>query len=423
MFPFIILFIVGFLLILPQQAFAIPAFARQYKVSCNTCHAAFPKLNSYGEQFASDNYRMPNWRDTVVDTGDEMLALPKYVPLSIRAMAYAQAREGKYIDPVSGETEKADTDFQAPYMIKVLSSAPLSDRISFYFYGILAEKGENGTVIIEDAWFSYSSIFDTGIDLMIGQFQISDLMFPRELRLTFQDYMIYRMAGITYDRGVVFSKGFDSVSLDFGLVNGNGIEENLKINSPGYKRPDHMFDNDRKKTAFGRIGFEVAGVSTGLFGLYGKHKTKETTAAGTDSGNKYADKKIFGIDISGNVEEKVYYFFQYLYNDWGKYFDDTPDKTYRWWGIFAGIDYIYSDKVVLSVLYNYADAGDFDGTSTIYEGININTLTVTYSYYFMRNVKGIIEATYDFQSKDNDSDYVGHETKEGYILIGFDTAF
>ena len=423
MFPFIIIFIMGLFLILPQQVFAIPAFARQYKVSCNTCHAAFPRLNSYGEQFADENYRMPNWRDTVLDTGDSMLALPKYVPLSIRAMAYAQVREGKYIDPVSGETEKADTDFQAPYMIKILSSAPLSDRISIYFYGILAEKGENGTVIVEDAWFSYSSIFNTGIDLMIGQFQISDLMFPRELRLTFQDYMIYRMAGITYDRGVIFSKGFDPVSIDLGLVNGNGIEENLKINSPGYKRPDHMFDNDRKKTAFGRIGVDIAGVSAGLFGLYGKQKTKLTTSAGTKSGSRYADKKIYGLDISGNVNDKVYYFFQYLYNDWGKYFDDTPNKKYQWWGVFAGVDYVYSDKVVLSVLYNYADAGDFDGTSTVYEGININTLTLTYSYYFMRNVKGIIEATYDFQSKDNDPDFVGHETKEGYILIGFDAAF
>ncbi len=423
MFLLFFIFAIGLFLFIPQQVSAIPAFARQYKVSCSTCHAAFPRLNSYGEQFADENYRMPNWKDTVLDTGDNMLSMPKYVPLSIRAMAYAQIREGKYIDPVSGDEEKAETDFQAPYMIKILSSAPLSERISFYFYGILAEKGENGTVIVEDAWFSYSSIFDTGIDFMIGQFQISDLMFPRELRLTFQDYMIYRMAGITYDRGVIFSKSLDTLSFDLGLVNGNGIEDNLKINSPGYKRPDHMFDNDRKKTIFGRVGVDIGGISAGFFGLYGKHKTKKTTNAGTDSGNRYADKKIYGIDISGNIEDRVYYFFQYLYNDWGKYFDDTPGRSYKWGGIFAGVDYIFSDRVVLSALYNFADAGDFDGTSTVYEGININTITLTYSYYFMRNVKGIIEATYDFQSKDSDPDFVGHESKEGYILIGFDAAF
>lgn len=152
-------------------------------------------------------------------------------------------------------------------------------------------------------------------------------------------------------------------------------------------------------------------------------KNKAHNKCRNKSGSRYADKKIYGLDISGNVNDKVYYFFQYLYNDWGKYFDDTPNKKYQWWGVFAGVDYVYSDKVVLSVLYNYADAGDFDGTSTVYEGININTLTLTYSYYFMRNVKGIIEATYDFQSKDNDPDFVGHETKEGYILIGFDAAF
>ncbi len=408
---------------LPKNLLAIPAFARQYKVSCNTCHAAYPKLNSYGEQFADDNYRMANWRDTITDTGDGMLALPKFVPISIRAMAYTQIREGKYLDPVTGDKASSDTDFQAPYMIKILSSAPLSERISFYFYAILAEKGENGTVIVEDAWFSYNRVFNLPLDMMIGQFQISDLMFPRELRLTFQDYMIYRMSGITYDRGIILSTGFEPISLELGAVNGNGIEENLKINSPGYKRPDHMFDTDRKKMFFGRTGIDFSIFSAGIFGLYGKHKTKLTTKAGTDSGKKYTDKKIYGFDFSSNINEQIFFFLQYLYNDWGKYFDNLPGKNFSWWGVFAGIDYIYSDKVVLSLLYNYADAGDFDGTSTIYEGININTVTGTFSYYFMRNVKGVIEVTYDFLSKDNDPDFVGHETKEGYILIGFDAAF
>ncbi len=423
MFLRISVIITGLIFMLYQQTFAIPVFARQYKVSCNTCHAAFPRLNSYGEQFVKDNLRMPNWKDTTINTGDQLLALPKYVPLSIRAMAYAQVREGKYIDPVTGDSEKADTDFQAPYMIKILSSAPLTDKISFYFYGILAEKGENGKVIVEDAYFRYADIFDTGIYFMVGQFQISDLMFPRELRLTFQDYMIYRMAGITYDRGVLLGKDLEPVTVEFGLVNGNGIEDNFKINSPGYQRPDHMFDNDRKKTAFGRIGVDIAGVSAGIFGLYGRQKTRLTSNAGIDSGSRYSDKKIYGFDVSGNINEKIFWFAQYLYNDWGKFFDDTPNKKYNWWGIFAGVDYIYNDRIVISSLYNYADAGDFDGTSTVYEGININTVTFTFSYYFMRNVKGIIEGSYDFLSKDNDADYVGHETKEGYILIGFDAAF
>ncbi|MFB6261476.1 MAG: hypothetical protein ABEJ96_05255 [Thiohalorhabdaceae bacterium] len=50
----------GLALWLPQAAQAIPAFARQTEMSCTTCHAAVPKLNSFGEDFAANGYRLPN---------------------------------------------------------------------------------------------------------------------------------------------------------------------------------------------------------------------------------------------------------------------------------------------------------------------------------------------------------------------------
>ena len=107
---------------------AMPEFARKYNMSCAACHAAFPRLNSFGEQFAANNMRLSNWRDSTLDTGDERLALPSYPPLAIRAQAYAQARTGKSVDPFTGETVASSNDFQAPYLVKLLSSAPLSDQ-------------------------------------------------------------------------------------------------------------------------------------------------------------------------------------------------------------------------------------------------------------------------------------------------------
>src|SRR5690606_38687580 len=183
-----------------DRASAMPAFARQYNVSCVACHDAFPRLNPFGEQFAAMNFRMPQWRDTMMDLGDSRLALPKSLPLAIRAQAFVQGRdEGGPVDPLTGPTGiESDFDFQAPYLVKLLSSAPLSEHITFYFYGSFAEKGGNGETLIEDAWFRHDDVFGTGIGAQLGQFQISDLMFPREIRLTFQDYYAYRAAGITY---------------------------------------------------------------------------------------------------------------------------------------------------------------------------------------------------------------------------------
>ena len=113
-----------------------------------------------------------------------------------------QARQGKAIDPVSGARRSAATDFQSPYLLKLLSSAPLSKDITYYFYAIMAEKGGNGEIVVEDAWFRHADIFGSGIGMMLGQFSLSDAMFPREIRLPFQDYMVYRMAGITYEESV-----------------------------------------------------------------------------------------------------------------------------------------------------------------------------------------------------------------------------
>lgn len=42
-----------------EPAHAIPYFARQYDVSCNTCHVSPPKLNAFGEAFRQNGYKMP----------------------------------------------------------------------------------------------------------------------------------------------------------------------------------------------------------------------------------------------------------------------------------------------------------------------------------------------------------------------------
>lgn len=400
---------------LPQPSSANPAFARQYSMSCITCHAAFPRLNSFGQQFLNDNIRLPNWREQIgVDTGDDQLMLPKFPQLAVRAQAYVQARQA---EARSGATTDADpaVDFQSPYLIKLLSGSPLSDHISYYFYGILAEKGGNGTALVEDAWLNHDDIFGSGVSMMLGQFQVSDLMFPRETRLTVQDFIPYRMAGITYERGVSFSRDVGPLSLALGLVNGNGIEANAKVNSAGYSRPDRAFDTDSKKSMFGRVGANIGPIKAGLFALSGEQASDVTSQQDTK-------KRVLGLDLSGNKDDKLFWFVQLLDNRWEDFL--VAGKTAQWRGGFAGVDYVYSDRWTYSLLYSQADAGDFKNSATQYEGIALKSLTGTASYYFMRNVKGVMELNVDLLGKDqNPTDGYGHDTKEGYFLVGFDVAF
>ncbi|MCC7461362.1 MAG: hypothetical protein IT480_02750 [Gammaproteobacteria bacterium] len=406
----------------PAQA--MPAFARQYGVSCAVCHDAFPRLNGGGDAFVAANYRLPNWRDTTLDVGDERLALPRALPLALRVQAYLQTRSGEDISPATGATDNASrADVQAPYLVKLLSSAPLSEHVSYYVYGIFAEKGGNGEVIIEDAWFRHDDLFGSGVAAQLGQFQVSDLMFPREVRLTFQDFYAYRAAGITYDRGVILDRSLGPVDLAAGIVNGNGIEQNFNIDSPGYRRPDKLFDNDTDKSYFGRVGFGLGPVDMGLFGLTGR-QASATGFAGSSTGSRQTSKRIVGVDLSGTLAGNVHWFAQGLWNRWDGFLDADPARNFDWFGGFAGVDYVRNERWAYSLLYNYAEADAFEGTGTLYEGIAMNSLSAGVAYFIMRNLKLVAEVNADLlQAERRGPPFVGHQSREHSLLVGFDAAF
>lgn len=56
-----------------------------------------------------------------------------------------------------------------------------------------------------------------------------------------------------------------------------------------------------------------------------------------------------------------------------------PSRDYKWSGGFVGVDFIYSPRRIHSLLCNYAEAKDLNGTGAMYEGINMNTLSLAAS--------------------------------------------
>jgi hypothetical protein len=220
-----------------SDAAAIPAFARRYRVSCQLCHNPIPALTAFGEQFAANGFRFAaaeEPRDTV-DTGDPLLSLIKDLPLAMRLDLYAQVYANG----------RAATDFQTPYGVKLLTGGPISKKLSYYFYTYLFERGEIGGV--EDALVQLNDIGGKPVDLIAGQFQISDPMFKRELRLEFEDYAVYRARvgavplNLTYDRGLMAMADVAGFALTGEVVNGNGR---------GEAEPDRHFDNDAFKNFF-----------------------------------------------------------------------------------------------------------------------------------------------------------------------------
>lgn len=406
----------------PATAVAIPAFARQYTMTCAVCHAAVPRLNAYGQDFADAGMRLPQSEAVIpAQLGDPDVAIPAVFPLAARLQAFVQVREGEHIDETGEVINSAPVDFQAPYQVKVLSGAALTSHLSYYAYAILAEKGGNGVVLLEDAWLAWTDLLGSGIDVQIGQFQVSDLMFPREVRLTFQDYFIYRMAGITYDRGLIVGRDVGPVSLELGAVNGNGITESFPIDAPGLRRPDRLFDSDGQKSFFGRAGVSAGPVQVGVFGLLGERPAATGALAADDDPDRDADVRILAVDARALLVDQVYVFAQGLYNEWDGIL--VPGRTESFWGGFAGVDYIPSKRWAFSLLYNHVDEGEFEDSGTIYEGLEARIATATVAFYVRRNIKVVAELNVDLLPTDDRPPPVGHLGKEGAVLLGLDAAF
>ncbi len=236
----------------------IPAFARRYRVSCSQCHMVVPKLNDFGNEFAGNGFRFaPNSVGPgVIETGDPELSLLESFPLAARLDAYLQ----------SYSNGSFESDFQTPYNLKVLSGGPISGDLSYYFYFFMSERGE--VAGIEDAFVYWNDVAKAPVDLAVGQFQISDPMFKRELRLEFEDYAVYRARlaesaiDLTYDRGLYAIGEAGPVTGSAILVNGNGKPE---------AGDDRQFDVDPHKNFLGHLTADLPlGVRLGGFGFTGR---------------------------------------------------------------------------------------------------------------------------------------------------------
>ncbi len=338
------------------QAGAVPAFSRQYHLSCSTCHVAYPKLKPFGEDFIANGYVLGGMQDRAYDDQviDDVLNLFKRPPIAMRFMHYFDTN-------IDFKNKTAFADFKTPWIVKLLTGGAIGENVSFYAYTIF-EKGE--APFFEDAWVDIHNVLPFSI--MIGQFQISDFMFPRELRLTRSDYYIYKLkatnldANLTYHRGIVFGIS----DLNVGVVNGNGIGPAEGGN----------YDTNNNKWFFGHYAIPVD-FQLGLFALYGDD---------VDTLNNALKLYRTGIDFAKTFGN-AYLFAQIMYG-----FDN--DNTNAFYGGFIGLDYVKDDMNIISLLLNIIEAP----SGSAYYAKRMYTFSFTYSHYLYRNAKVIFETEYDF---------------------------
>lgn len=372
-----------------SDLFAIPAFARKYNMTCKTCHSPFPKLKPYGDEFAGNGFVLKD-QDApryYVETGDPELSLIRDLPLALRLEGYVTYNQSN--------TEKSD--FTTPILFKLLTGGAITKDVAYYVYYIL-ENGEAGK--IEDAWLMFNNLFGSELDVTIGQFQVCDPIFKRELRLTRDDYFIYKVrpgashVDLTYDRGIMLAYGFESgTDITLQIVNGSGIGEGFL---------DGNFDNDKYKNFMGRISQDVGEhLRLGAIGYWGKEKAFEQPEFDETTNELW----LLGGDATVSFDPLEFNFQYVERNDGNPYFSPiTIDLKTR--GAFAELVYRPNgddSKWYAVGLFNWIESDQTD--------LNYKTLSGHLGYVLRRNIRLVGELSYDFKQE------------YAKIGVGFVTAF
>jgi hypothetical protein len=352
---------------------AMPAFARKYNLSCKTCHAPFPKLKPYGEEFAADGFTLKDKEAPryFADTGDEKVSLIRNLPFALRLEGFASLNNG------NGKT----LDLSTPYLIKLLSGGELFRNVSYYFYFFFSERGK--VAGLEDAFLMFNEVIGE-LDVIVGQFQVSDPLFKGELRLSYEPYKIYKVkpgfSGIdlTYDRGVMLSyalKGGTDLVLE--VINGSGIGESDA-------NPNGNFDADKYKNVMGRVSQDIGdSLRVGAFGYFGK----ERGATGLVNSMWMA-----GADFtwtSPKLELNLQYVERRDDNPW--FLPGIPEVATR--GAFAEL--VYLPRGDDSPWYG---AGLFNWVDSDQDELDYTAATLHGGWMLRRNFRLVAEATYAFAS-------------------------
>ena len=308
-----IFFLLFIILVFPAVSDAVPAFARKYETSCQTCHVAFPMLNPFGQAFRNNGYRMPEGdqqlsREPMIPLGAEPWKklwphavwpgkIPRWFPLALKVdFAFRQATTG---------TPEVRTDMAFPDHLDLFVAGNLGGPFSYFINLALLHHGEFGG--LERAFIQLHPLrHSLLLNIRIGAIDVRAVPYPIHTSLiqkaTFfasgvidltalargfvglqmPDDVTQFMPGAT-QRGLELwgVQALPSLGLEWalGIVNGNGLGGEAEPNSDAQDdlmAPFEPLDNNNAKDIYGRIRLKIGG-----FPIDGRvaRKTKEKPAS------------------------------------------------------------------------------------------------------------------------------------------------
>ncbi|MEX2662309.1 MAG: hypothetical protein WD227_10270 [Vicinamibacterales bacterium] len=275
-------------LLASTRAEAIPAYARKYKTSCQTCHIAYPKLNPFGEAFRLRGYRMPAETEDQIKETPVSLGAPGYkrlwpdavwpsdmpgtLPLSLDT-TFTNLSSHRSGGDHGDETIK--NDFRFPEEVGVLWGGTLGETLSFF--GEVAFKQEAGEghsgleLEMEHGQLNFNGLFGSGtaFNLKIGRFapEITQPISHSHLLTTGGPAPLLQFVPIAAHGGSQVG-GHDATGIALPhSVDGlevYGILRHRVLYSAGLANGlgpgDESMDGNDAKDVFGRVAFKIGGL-------------------------------------------------------------------------------------------------------------------------------------------------------------------
>lgn len=294
------------LLLMPDRADAIPAFARRYQTSCTTCHVLIPKLNAFGIAFRNNGYRIPPNDEKFVKTPDVPLGAPAWKrlwpdaiwPGGIPGLAPLAFRI--FSDVVVNPSTTAKVNFIFPNEFEILAGGTAGDNISYW--GEL-EITSGDRIDLARAFVQIDHIGGSTLaNLIVGRYELRAVPFSRfHRRLTPSDFTASefrhvsggfdfrtRQAGFEFWGAQSGAKGRGGVEYAVGIVNGNGP----------------FADNNTSKDLYYRLSYKVGGF--GVTGSTEETEELQQTNNWRDDSVKVGTFGYFGKGLFDNKEDEFW---------------------------------------------------------------------------------------------------------------------
>jgi len=360
------------LMAVSTAANAIPAFARKYQTTCNTCHTAYPKLNATGRNFKEQGYAMS--RDDVkgMEKISDYLNWDEYIPLS-----------GAIVLRPYDHESSGNSELRVLHEVEILSGGRAYKDVATWFEIEAEDDEDEFNMALRSGFVTY--VYNQALNFQGGYggmlFADPYDTYADMRRLTASHNPITNLRFGEADNGGRFRDSRQQVSL-YGRVLKDKF---FYILGYGGLASDTVADKSR--SYYGRLAFDIMpDIEIGGIAISGSCEvgTDNNGGAGCGAGVKDRDFTRYGIDTQMDINDL---------RITGTYVNATDDvdgaasgdeSNAAWY--LAGIYSMHkSGRTTWVPLLRLDGYEENDGKDSY------SSATVNIGYYFTQNIKGFIE--------------------------------